>query len=159
MDHLYHTEGHVLSKRHTGNAQSEREVNGIDLVNLALFWLVLPKAYIDEVQAYVHNRNPVNPPYSTSQIHCAEACLGLWQKVASSTSSEAYHPENIYKRNRYWGQPYPQGVNDQDTACMIDIDEAGFKIESKDRKRGKVQNTREQMPQKSTIKEQVLKNC
>jgi hypothetical protein len=53
-------------------------------------------------------------------------------------SSEAYRPENIYKRNRYWGQPYPHGVNDQDTACMIDIDEAGFKLESKDRNRGKV---------------------
>jgi hypothetical protein len=107
---------------------SEREVNGIDLINLALFRLVLPKAYIDEVQAYVHNCNPVNPPYSRSQIHRAEACLGLWQKVASSTSSEAYRPENIYKRNRYWRQPYPKGVNDQDTACMIDIDEAGFKL-------------------------------
>jgi hypothetical protein len=40
--HLYHTEGHDLPKCHTGNAQSEREVNGIDLVNLALF-LFFPK--------------------------------------------------------------------------------------------------------------------
>jgi hypothetical protein len=73
---------------------------------LALFRLVLPKAYIDEVQAYVHNHNPVNPPYSRSQIHRAEARLGLWQKVASSTSSEAYRPENIYKRNRYCGDSH-----------------------------------------------------
>jgi hypothetical protein len=48
--HLYHTEGHVLPKRHTGNAQSEREVNGIDLVNLALFRLVLPTAYIHKCE-------------------------------------------------------------------------------------------------------------
>ena len=136
--HLFLTEGHVLPKRHTGNAHSEREINGIDLVNLALFRLVYPKAYIDECRAYVHNRNPVNPPYSHSQIHRAEARLGLWQKVASSTSSEAYRPENVFKRNRYWGEAYPRGVNDQDTASMIDIDEAGFKLESKDRKRGKV---------------------
>jgi hypothetical protein len=135
---LFQEEGHVLPMRKTGNSHSEREVNGIDLVNLALFRLVLPKAYIDEVRAYVHNRNPINPPYSRSQIHRAEARLGLWQKVASSTSSEAYRPENILRRNRYWGQPYPHGVNDQETSQMIDIDEAGFKLESKDRKRGKV---------------------
>ena len=52
----------------TGNRHSTREVNGVDLVNLALFWLVRPKAYIDEVCAYVHNQNPMNLPYSQSQI-------------------------------------------------------------------------------------------
>ena len=103
----------------------EPEVDGIDLVNLALFQLVLPKAYIGEVRAYLHNKNPVNPPFSKLQIHRVEARLGLWQKVESS-SSEAYRTENIFKRNRYWGEPYLRGVNDQDTASMIDIDEVGF---------------------------------
>ena len=50
----------------TGNRHSTREVNGVDLVNLALFWLVRPKAYIDEVCAYVHNQNPMNLPYSVT---------------------------------------------------------------------------------------------
>jgi hypothetical protein len=66
-------------KRATGNRHSTREVNGVDLVNLALFRLVRPKAYIDEVRAYVHNRNPVNLPYSQSQIVRAEHRLGLTQ--------------------------------------------------------------------------------
>lgn len=135
---IYNSEGHVLPKRHTGNHHAEREVHAVDLVNLALFRLVHPKAYIDEVRAYIHNRNPINRPYSRSQICRAEVKLGLWMKVASTTSSEAYRPVNLFKRDRYWGEAYPNGVNDQDTTIMIDIDEAGFKLESKDRKRGKM---------------------
>ena len=41
-------------------------------VNLVLYRMVRPKAYIDEVQAYIHNCNPVNLPYSQSQIYRAE---------------------------------------------------------------------------------------
>ena len=41
--HLYHSEGHVLPKRDTGNHHSEREINGIDLVNLAIFPFSPPK--------------------------------------------------------------------------------------------------------------------
>ncbi len=46
---LFNSEGHTLRKRATGNRISEREVNGQDLVNLAVYWMVRPKAYIDEV--------------------------------------------------------------------------------------------------------------
>ena len=96
---LYDSEGRVLPKRHSGNRISEREVNGVDLVNLAIFRLVHPKAYIDEVRAYVHNRNPVNPPYSRSQICRAEERLGIGLKVASTTSNEAYRPANLRERH------------------------------------------------------------
>ena len=96
--HLYQSEGRVLPKRDTGNHQFERKINGIDLVNIALFRLVHPKAYIDEVRAYVHNPNPVNRPFSRSQICRAEDRLGLWTKVASTTLGEAYRPVNLYKR-------------------------------------------------------------
>ena len=84
----------------------------------------------------MHNRNPVNRPYSCSQICRAEDRLGISTKVASTISGEAYRPLNLYKRDVYWREAYPVGISDQDTACMIDIDEAGFKLESKDRKRG-----------------------
>ena len=43
----------VRPKRPTGNRHSTREVSGGDLINLALFRLVRPKAYIDEVRAYM----------------------------------------------------------------------------------------------------------
>ena len=133
---VHNAEGHVLPKRHTCNQHSEREVNDVDLVILAIFRLVHPKAYLDEVRAYVHNHNPAKAPYSKSQIHRAEERLGLGWKVGSTTSSEAYRPINLYKRDVYWRMAYPAGVNDQDTSYMIDIDEAGFKLESIDRKRG-----------------------
>jgi hypothetical protein len=68
----FQREGHARPKRKTGNLFSQREVHGEDLVNLALFRLVRPKAYIYEVAAYIHNRNPANPPYSKSQIYRAE---------------------------------------------------------------------------------------
>jgi hypothetical protein len=64
--HQYNFEGTALMKHATGNSHSTREVNGVDLVNFTLFQLVRPKAYTDEVRAYVHNRNPVNPLFSVT---------------------------------------------------------------------------------------------
>ena len=140
---IYKEADHVLPKRATGNKFSQREVKGQDLFNLALFRLAFPKAYIDEVRAYLHNRNPANEPYSWSQIFVrAGQRLGLWLKVASTTADEAYRPANLLKRQMYWGENYPHGVNDQDLAHMIDIDEAQFKLQSQDRKRGKVTKQR-----------------
>ena len=81
-------------------------------------------------------------PYSRSQIVHAEQRLGLWLKVASSTSNEAYRPVNLARRTNYWRESYPTGINDQNTAHMIDVDEAGFTLESQDRKRGKVTKQR-----------------
>ena len=83
----YNLAGTALSKRAPGNRHSTREVHGADLVNFALFWLLVhPKAYIDEVRAFMHNQNPVNLPYSQLQSVRAEHRPGLTRKVASSTS-------------------------------------------------------------------------
>jgi hypothetical protein len=90
--------GHVRPKRPTGNIFSQREVNGVDLFNLTLFRLIRPKAYICEVKASVSNMNPDNQPYSDSQISPAEQRLGLWLKVGSTTSDQAYRPINLLKR-------------------------------------------------------------
>ena len=100
--------------------------------------MVRPKAYLHEIRAYIHNRNQTVMPYSDAQIHRAEQRLGIFTKVASSTSNEAYRPINLNRRADYWREAYPLGVNDQDTKYMIDIDEAGFRLNDKDRKRGKV---------------------
>ncbi|KAL7554075.1 hypothetical protein ACHAWF_017474 [Thalassiosira exigua] len=40
------------------------------------------------------------------------------------------------------GEPYPARVNDQDPTEMIDIDEAGFTLQSQDRKQGNVMKQR-----------------
>ena len=133
----YLSEGHILPKRPNGNHYAERELFGIDLFNLSLFRLIRPKATIDEVRAFVHNRNPSVLPYSHSQIYRAEQRVQLWRKVASTTSEQAYRPVNLRKRKNYWEKSYPDGVHGEDAKDMIDIDEAGFKLESQDRKRGK----------------------
>ena len=134
----HHQTGHVLPKRPTGNHYSQREVQGIDLVNLALFRIIRPKAYIDDVRAYLHNRNPANLPYSRSQIYRAEERLGLSRKVASTTSDMAYTPLNLFKRRNYWRESYPRGIFGEDIEDMIDLDEMAVKLESQNRGRGKV---------------------
>ena len=135
---LFNAEGHTLRKRATGNRISEREVSGQDLVNLTIYRMVRPKAYTDEVRAYVHNMNPVNPPYSRSQIGGAEIRLGLHRKVGSTTSDCAYFEINLFKRERYWHAEYPEGVLGESTRDVIDLDESNYKLESQNRKYGKV---------------------
>ena len=87
--HRFNEEGTAFSKHATGNRHSTQEVNGEDLVNLALFRLVRPKAYIDEVRAYVHNRNIMNPPYLQSQIVGEEQGLVFQGKQ---------HPPHLIRR-------------------------------------------------------------
>jgi len=138
----HQTDGNTRGKRRTGNRHSLRELNGQDLVNLALYWAIRPKAYIDEVRAYVHNRNPANPPYCQSQIVWAEKRLGLFRKVGSTTSDCAYLPLNQFKHDQYWGAAYPDGVQGESTRDVIDIDESCFKLESQNRKYGKLTRQR-----------------
>lgn len=135
---IYQSEGHVLPKRATGNKFTQREIHGDDLVNLAFFRTIRPKAYNVEVRAYLSNRNPDIRPYSHSQVARAEKRLGLWLKAASSTSDAAYRPINLSKRRQYWGETYPRGINGVDVRDVIDIDEAQFKLESQNRKFGQM---------------------
>lgn len=139
---IHQLEGHVRPKRATGNFFSAREINGVDLFNLTLYRLIRPKAYLCEVIAYIHNMNPAIIPYSKSQVYRAEERLGLWLKVGSTTSNQAHLPINKLKRRMYWNNPYPMGIHGEDTDLIIDIDEAGYKLESQDRRRGKVTRER-----------------
>lgn len=58
--------------------------------------------------------------------------------MGSSTAEFAYTPLNRLKCYNYWNQPFPHGILVVDLRCIIDIDEAQFKLESQDRKRGVV---------------------
>jgi hypothetical protein len=134
----FNEEGHTRCKRPTGNRISQREVHGQDLFNLSLYRMVRPKAYLDEVRAYVHNQNPVNPPYSQSQIYRAERRLGLVRKAASTTSDCAYFEANLFKRQQYWHAQFPDGLQGESTRDIIDLDESNYKLETQNRKFGKV---------------------
>jgi transposase len=133
----YEALGHVLPKRPTGNFHSKREVQGEMLVQLALFRCIRPKATIDEVRAYLHNRRPNVAPYSPSQINRAEKLLGLSRKAASTTADSAYLPINLQKRDIYWGSQHPYGMAGVDTRSVLDIDESGYEVEATNRKFGK----------------------
>ena len=132
----FNNEGNTLCKRATGNRISEREVDGQDLVNLAVYQMVCPKAYIDKVRAYVHNMNPNNPTYSRLQIVRAEKRLGLHLKAALSNC--AYFAISLFKHEQYWHTEYSLGVLGESTRNVIDLDEGNYKLETQNSKFGKV---------------------
>ncbi len=134
----YNFEGTTLPKLATGNRHSTQEINGVDLVNLALFWLVHPKAYLDEVRVYVHNRNPATLPYSQLQIVRAEHRLGLTRKAVSSTSDTAHLPLNMHICYLYQNAAFLDGVLGDSTQDIIDLDESKFKIEDQNCRFGKI---------------------
>jgi len=131
-------EGHTWCKHPTGNHISQKEVHGQDLFNLSLYRIVHPKAYLDKVRVYVHNQNPVNPPYLQSQIYRVERRLGLVCKAASTTSDCAYFEVNLFKRQQYWHAQFPDGLQGESTRDIIDLDESNYKLEMQNRKFGKV---------------------
>ena len=137
---IFQSTGDVCPKKATGN-RSEREILGSDLEQLALYRSVYPEATNAECRAYLFNSQPHPPaqtdPYSHSQLQRAENLLGLTRKNGSTTAQLAYHPDNLQKRDLYWTQPPPLGVAGVPRQNMIDIDEAGFKLEHSNRKFGK----------------------
>jgi hypothetical protein len=136
IDIFYET-GDICPKRATGNAYSQREILGDVLEKLALYRSVFVKATAAECRAYLYNLDPTVDPYSHSQLCRAEDLLGLKRKAASTTADLAYTTSNLQKRNFYWSHPPPLGMQGISTADIIDIDEAGFKLEHQNRKFGK----------------------
>ena len=133
----FNGEGHTRCKHSTGNCISQRE-HGQDLFNLALYRMVCPTAYLDKVRAYVHNQNPVNPLYWQSQIIRAEQRLRLVCKAASTTSDCAYFVANLFKRQQYWHAQFPDGLQGESTRDIINLDESNYKLETQNRKFGRV---------------------
>ena len=135
--HQLATLGHVRPFRRTGNKRASRELKGQDLFNLAFYRTIKPKATLYECKTFIFNANPVNLPYSNSQIHRAEQRLNLTRKAASTTAYEAYSERILIKRHNYWNMPPPFGIVGVDPRNVIDIDEMGLEVEHSNRKRGK----------------------
>jgi hypothetical protein len=128
-------QGNVLPKWALGNVFSTRKVYGQDLLNLAVYWMVCAKAYIDEGCTYICNGKPANPPYSQSQIYRAELWLGLFRKAASTTSNLAYSPANhLFKRYEYWSQN--DGIAKESMRDLIDV--TRYRLNSQNHTFGKV---------------------
>jgi hypothetical protein len=131
--------GHARAYRHTGNARSEREVQGVNLIWLSLFRVALPKATSAEINAFLYEMNVHDPQYeiySASQICRAEQRLHLTKKRSSTTAYQALDPRNVLWRDNYWNMDYPFGIADQDPRKMIDLDEASGSVDGANRSRG-----------------------
>jgi hypothetical protein len=59
-------------------------------------------------------------------------------KAASTTSGCAYLQVNLHKQFMYWNAAFPDGVSGESTRDVIDIDKSNYKLESQNRKFGKV---------------------
>jgi len=134
---IFHEAGDICPKRATGNRYAEREISELVLEWLALYRAVLPKATLAECRAFLFHMDPAQPPYSNSQVHRAEQLLDFKRKAASTTANFATLPSNMLKRKLYWTMPPPLGMVGVAVADIIDIDEAGYFLESSNRNYGK----------------------
>ena len=124
-------------KREQVCREREREILGEVLEKLALYRAVFPKATLAECRAYLFNLDPTKDPYSYSQVHRAEVLLGLRRKAASTTADMAYTPANLQKQERYWTLPPPLWIAGVEIERLINVDEAGFKLEDQNHRFGK----------------------
>ena len=137
---LNHQLQHHRACLRSGNKIASR-LRREDLIFLAFYRMLYPKAQADEINAFLYNANFGNVDftfYSRSQITEAEKLIGLSRKAGSSTAYQAFLPMNIQKRWNYWNLPYPMGIADIPRRFMIDLDEAGIFIESVNRGHDKV---------------------
>ena len=127
MEHVYPSEiterrwnnlnidlGHVRPCKRTGNRFSAR-LTGQDIILLAMYRVVYPKATSSEVNTFLYCANFGNPTfrfYSHSQICRAEDLIVLCRKKGSTTAYQAYFPVNVQKRWNYWNLPFPMGIAD-----------------------------------------------
>lgn len=134
----FNTFGHARALERSGNHEAERQVVGEHLVRLAMYRVAHPEAPISHVQAFLYNMDPLaGLPFFPQAIIRAEQLLGLRRKASSTTCERAYWPINLHKRDMFWDWGYPFGRADVSTRDMIDMDEAGFKIEASNPNFGK----------------------
>ena len=98
-DNLLQNLGHFRACHRSGNKWGTVLCDQ-DLILLALYRVVYPKAQQAEINAYLYRSNFGNPGwrfYSKSQITKAEHQIGLSRKAGSTTAYQALLPINILK--------------------------------------------------------------
>jgi hypothetical protein len=122
--------GHCRTMLKTGNKEAERMVRGQSLVYLVLFCAANPHASINKAREFLYNVDPtMGVPFCPTAMVEAEHLLGPRRKASSTTCKGAFLPLNKHKRFVFWNQNYPLGRSNVWTQDMVDINEAGFKIE------------------------------
>ena len=108
-----------------------------DLALLIHCRLTFPKAHADEVRAYIANYSPHQSLYSSQDIHDMEERLEMTRKRGSSRALQSLLPLNMMRRRLFWSEPLPVGCHGLDRNLLIDVDEAGFSLNSCVRSYGK----------------------
>jgi len=131
-------EGHYRPYERRGNKRPGTIV-GSDKFLLVLFRSKFPKATAAEVAAFLYNNTLNHNPriFTPSQISYAEDSLGLTRKKGSTLAIQALRPENVLRRNMFWGMAFPYGVVGIPTQSLVDVDECGIMLEGCNRHHGK----------------------
>jgi hypothetical protein len=115
-------------------------LKGHKLLMLTLYRICYAKATAAKVNAFLFASTLPGDPlrfFTESQITKAEHFLGLSWKRASTTAYQASLPINLAKRDAFWNQPYPFGINGTSRSTIINFDEAAIFIETTNRGYGK----------------------
>ena len=120
----------------TGNAEATRFDCG-DLALIILYRLTWPRAYADEVIAFVAQNGVRHRVYAREDIAVAEQLAGFSMKRGSTTAQQALFAQHLQRRANFWTQPFPLGVANIAMLLLLDADEAGFTVCRINRGRGK----------------------
>ena len=123
-------------KTQTGNAPA-RNLRGEHQFLLVFYRTVYPKATADEIITFIAKNSSDGAVYSRQDISKREGELGLSRKVGSTTAYQAFTPEALMRKQIFWTSGYPYGIVGTLRQLLVDIDEAGFWLETCNRRRGK----------------------
>lgn len=130
------TTGSIRPFCHTGNVFATL-LRGRDMWLVARYMKAYPKARADEVSAYVMNHSMIPRLISRAAMLRCQARLGMTTKVGSTSAFQAQLPINRFKNHLYFNSPPPTGIVGVNRFTILDIDEAGFTLESPNRRHGK----------------------
>ena len=103
---------------------------------MTIFLLVQPRAKSDHIATFIASRGGTRG-LSRQSISRRTKELKYSRKRASLEAFQAYTPINIMRRELFFTSPPPIGIHGTPLSQAIDIDEAGFTLESCESKYGK----------------------
>jgi len=119
--------------RMTGN-KSQTKLVGADLLLLAIFIIIYPKATLDEMATFIYNKG--GGLYSRQDMSRRLRGLRVIRKVGSTEAYQAFTPRNIWRCDMFRSRPPPLGIVTVERRTMIDADEFAMEMNKCNSKRG-----------------------
>lgn len=102
---------------------------------ITIFRTAWPKATADEVRAFILRQT--GNLYSRQDVSKRERELGFTRKRGSTLAFQALLPAQLMRRHRFWNWNFPYGIANVPTNELIDVDEAGVRVQDCNQKYGK----------------------